>query len=119
VLIDLTRRRATAVTFIGPLMAACVPDISAITVMELIQGCRNRQELADLQPFLAAFQIHPVSQPITTTAIQLMQSFTLSHGLEIADALIAATAMELALPLYTLNVRHFQMIAGLAVMRPY
>jgi predicted nucleic acid-binding protein len=48
-----------------------------------------------------------------------MQTFTLSHGLEIPDALIAATALELSLPLYTLNDRHFRMIPGLTVLRPY
>jgi predicted nucleic acid-binding protein len=36
----------------------------------------------------------------------------------IADALIAATALELGLTLYTRNVRDFQMIPGL-VVRPY
>jgi predicted nucleic acid-binding protein len=52
-------------------------------------------------------------------AHQLMNSFFLSHGLLIPDALIAATALELGLTLCTKNIRHFQMIEGLEVSRPY
>jgi predicted nucleic acid-binding protein len=48
-----------------------------------------------------------------------MDSFFLSHGLLIADALIAATALELGLTLYTPNVRDFQLIPALKVVRPY
>ncbi len=48
-----------------------------------------------------------------------MESYFLSHGLLIPDALIAATALDQALPLYTKNVRHFQMIPLLSVTRPY
>ena len=119
VLIDLTRRRPAAMAFIAPHMAARSPDISAVSVMELIEGCRNGKELADLQPFLAAFQVHHLTPSISAAAIGHMQSFTLSHGLDTPDALIAATALELGLPIYTLNTKHFQMIPGLTVLRPY
>jgi tRNA(fMet)-specific endonuclease VapC len=119
VLIDLTRRRPAAMAFIAPHMAVRPPDISAVSVMELIEGCRNRKELADLQPFLAAFLVHQTTPQISTTAIGLMCSFTLSHGLDTPDALIAATALELGLSIYTLNTKHFQMIPGLTVLKPY
>jgi predicted nucleic acid-binding protein len=48
-----------------------------------------------------------------------MQRFYLSHGLLIPDALIAATALDYGITLYTKNVRHFRMISGLTVVRPY
>jgi hypothetical protein len=48
-----------------------------------------------------------------------MRRYRLSHGLLLPDALIAATAIEYDVTLYTKNVRHFQMIPGLAVVRPY
>ena len=48
-----------------------------------------------------------------------MDSFFLSHGLVIPDALIAATALEHGLALYTRNVRDFQMIPSLTLVRPY
>jgi predicted nucleic acid-binding protein len=48
-----------------------------------------------------------------------MEAFSLSHGLQIPDALIAATALEHGLPLNTKNVRHFQMTPGLIIHRQY
>ena len=49
----------------------------------------------------------------------LMESFYHSHGLHLADALIAATALEYDLTLYTRNVRHFRMIPRLTISQPY
>ena len=48
-----------------------------------------------------------------------MELHYLAHSLEIPDAFIAATALEHAIPLYTRNARHFQMIVGLDVRQPY
>lgn len=48
-----------------------------------------------------------------------MDSYFLSHGLLIPDALIAATAVEEGLTLFTRNLRHFQMIPGLTAIAPY
>jgi predicted nucleic acid-binding protein len=44
-----------------------------------------------------------------------MESLTLSHGLQMGDALIAATALEHGLPVLTANVKHFGAVAGLTV----
>ncbi len=42
-----------------------------------------------------------------------MEALTLSHGLQLGDALIAATALEHGLRLLTGNVKHFNAIEGL------
>jgi predicted nucleic acid-binding protein len=44
-----------------------------------------------------------------------MESLTLSHGLQMGDALIAATAIEHQLPVLTANVKHFGAVASLTV----
>ncbi len=87
--------------------------------MELIAGCRNKAELEQVRQFLQPVNVLPVSRAACEAARQLMESFFLSHGLQIPDALIAGTALEQGLTLYTKNVRHFQMIPGVSVMRPY
>ena len=87
--------------------------------MELIAGCRNRLELTSVQQSLQRMTVVPVSITSSQTAQALMESFFLSHGLVIPDALIAATALEQAVTLYSKNTRHFQMIPGLTVVRPY
>jgi predicted nucleic acid-binding protein len=87
--------------------------------MELIRGCRNAAELAQLQRFLGAVTVLPFSPQASRAACSLMEAFSLSHGLQIPDALIAATALKRRLDLYTRNVRHFQMIPRLTLVAPY
>ena len=57
----------------------------------------------------------PVTEAITLRATELMESLTLSHGLQMGDALIAATAVEHQLPVLTANVKHFSAVASLTV----
>lgn len=59
----------------------------------------------------------PVTEAITLRTIELMESLTLSHGLQMGDALIAATAVEHQLPVLTANVKHFGAVAGLPSRR--
>jgi predicted nucleic acid-binding protein len=44
-----------------------------------------------------------------------MESLTLSHGLQMGDALISATALEHGLPVLTANVKHFGAVQELKV----
>lgn len=53
---------------------------------------------------------------ISETAITLLGTYRLSHGLLIADSLIAATAMVHSQPLFSGNAKHFSMIAGLVLL---
>jgi predicted nucleic acid-binding protein len=87
--------------------------------MELITGYRNSAELRRLRLFLERFEIRGLSATIGETAVELLYQYRLSHGLLLADALIAATALECGETLYTKNMRHFRMITGLTVVRPY
>ena len=52
---------------------------------------------------------------ITEQAIGLMEDLTLSHGLQLADALIAATALVHGLLLLTANVKHFAAVPSLII----
>jgi len=51
--------------------------------------------------------------------VDLVRQYRLSHGLLLADAMIAATALTHNETLYTKNRRHFRMIPGLRIIRPY
>jgi predicted nucleic acid-binding protein len=56
---------------------------------------------------LWATMILPVNEKISERAAALEETYTLSHGLELADAFIAATAIEYQEPLLTGNIRHY------------
>ena len=93
--------------------------ISAVTRMELIQGCMNKNDLIALLKFLRYFPHIHISEAISQKAIELMERYNLSHGLLIVDAIIAATAITMELELYSRNIRHFRMIEELEIQKPY
>ena len=92
-------------------------QISAVTYIELAQGCRDKAELARLKKGLAARQteIVPITPAISRRAAALIDELALSHGLRLADALIGATAVEHRATLLTGNVKHFSAVEGLRV----
>jgi predicted nucleic acid-binding protein len=92
--------------------------VSVVTQMELMVGCRNRAELRKLERFLRQFSVMKVSHLISDKAVELLRSYRLSHGLLIADSLIAATALVLKMPFATNNQRDFRFVKGLK-LHPY
>lgn len=86
--------------------------------MELIVGARDKRELATIDNFLAMYPVVPLSESIGTRAYELLKRYAKSQGLHVFDSLIAATAIEGALTLVTLNRKHYQMIEGLRLDVP-
>jgi predicted nucleic acid-binding protein len=119
ILIDASRGVPAAVNYVANEIAAGHLAVSIVTAMELVQGCRNLAALVQLRRLLQRVAVASIEGAVSRRAYDLMDSFFLSHGLLIADALIAATALELGLTLYTRNVRDFQLIPALKVVRPY
>jgi predicted nucleic acid-binding protein len=93
--------------------------ISATTWLELLQGFRNRAEMLAVQKSLEKRNANrlPITPAITERAITLMENIAPSHGLQLGDALIAATAIEHKLTLLTGNVKHFSAIPELTIER--
>lgn len=94
--------------------------VSAITYMELVRGARNKQEALGIRDLLNSlgFRILPLDPKITERAITYMEEHALASSLGIADALIAATAVQSDESLCTANVKHFRVINGLPLL-PY
>ena len=97
------------------LLAAEPFSISAATYMELVQGMRNARELKRLQADLKLWQtnILPITEAISRRATALVEAHFLPHHLQLADALIAATALEHDLVLVTSNSKHFRIVKDL------
>ncbi len=89
--------------------------ISTITYLELAQGCRSKEELQRAKRGLAAkkTEIIPITPAICEQAMALIDVYALSEGLQLADALIAATAIEHQFTLLTGNIKHFAAIEAL------
>jgi len=119
IVVDALRRFPPAVAYLATAEQQGTLTLSLPAQMELIIGCRNTAELHRLRVFLERFEIRGLSATIGETAVELLYQYRLSHGLLLAAALIAAPALEYTETLYTKNVRHFRMIPGLTVVRPY
>ncbi len=87
--------------------------LSSITVMELFQGMGNKTELAQMKKKIGYYDVVQIDAAISEKAIQLIEKYKLSHGLEIPDAIIAATSIEYEIPLFTYNVKDFNFIPKL------
>jgi predicted nucleic acid-binding protein len=94
-------------------------SISHVTRMELIVGCRNKVEISLLKRFLTdvGFRTIPLGEDIGSRADLFLEEKHLSNGVELADALIAATASLRGLPLLTGNAKHFSCFPSVIVKR--
>lgn len=88
-------------------------QVSIVTHMELLQGARNKKESMAVARLMAEFQILPLTAEIGFRARTYMEQFSIGHSLGMADALIAATAIDTQAPLCTGNTKHFRMIHDL------
>jgi hypothetical protein len=117
-LIGAGRKVTVAVDYLEHMELQATLGLSVITQMELIVGCRNTRELRVLERFLRRFASVPLTEAIADRGGALLRRYRLSHGLLIADALIAATALSVDSPLVTKNQRDYRFIESLELL-PY
>jgi predicted nucleic acid-binding protein len=118
VLIDAGRGINEAIICLQDVEKVSALAICAVTQMELVVGCRSKAELRALERFLNRFQVVKLNEQISDAAVDLLRRYRLSHGLLIADSLIAATALTLGTLFVTKNQRDYRFIAELQLL-PY
>ena len=91
--------------------------LSAVSYMELVQGVRDRSELLGLRRAIGenGWRVIPVSENVSHRAVLYVERHALAHGIRLADALIAATAVEAGEALMTANVRHYRFLPDIDV----
>ena len=120
ILIDAGRGVSEAVTCVQGIEQQSSLAASVVTQMELFIGCRSQAELQVVESFLERFQLLKLTEQVSDAAVDLLLRYRLSHGLLIADALIAATALAFDAPLVSKNQRDYRFIAGLNLLAyPY
>jgi len=88
-------------------------SLSAVTLMELYFGAFNKKELSRIKSQLQHLEIMDLDKKITKLAINLIEKYAKSHGLQIPDALIAATSICHRMELLTYNFKDFIYIEGI------
>jgi predicted nucleic acid-binding protein len=90
--------------------------VSVISYMELLRGSLSQEDLRRIKSFLMeGFQTVSLSENIGHRAAVYVEEYGLKNGIEVADALIAATAVENGLMLCTANRKHYQPIRDLSM----
>jgi predicted nucleic acid-binding protein len=118
IIIDVGRGIPEAVNCMQELKSTSRLAISVVTQMELIVGCANKSELRTLEKFLQQFDVITIDPIISDKAVDLLRLYRLSHGLLIADGLIAATAIIWNYPFISKNQRDYRFIQNLNLL-PY
>ena len=113
ILIDFGRDRKDAVQTMELLEKNYQLTTSVITAMELYSGCRSKKDIKKVEELIADLHIRLVSKSISERAYDLMKKFRSSHGVEINDMLIAATAIETGAKMISKNQKHYQFLPGL------
>ncbi len=92
-------------------------NLSIISYMELVQGARNKQEMQIIRKFIndLNFCTLAITENMSNRAAIYMEEYCLQNDLSVADALIAATAVENSETLLAGNNTHFRIVQELAI----
>lgn len=112
VLVDFFRGRSKAVAFINAHSDRII--LSVVVVAELFAGAKGSAEEGSLEEFVSLFRVVPVNVEIAKAGGLYKSKFGKSHGVGLADAILAATAEAENAELKTLNTKHYPMLRGLA-----
>lgn len=93
--------------------------ISVVTYIELVQGMRNKNELDNLRRALHDWnsKLLYISEEISVKAMFFVEQHYLSHSIQLADALIGATAIAYGLPILTGNDRHYKILKDIQIKK--
>lgn len=90
--------------------------MSLVSYLEILQGLQSGKELKQIKQLIhdLSFVVLPLTENIGHRAAIYMEEYVFQFGIGLADALIAATALENDnLVLATGNEKHFKMIPAL------
>ncbi len=94
-------------------------SISVVTYMELVQGMKNKKELNSLRQALHGWntKLLYISEEVSAKAMFFVEQHFLSHSMQLADALIGASAITYGLPILTGNDKHYKVLGDLEVQK--
>ena len=118
IMVDVLREYAPAIDWLGRIGDEQIL-VPGFVCAELIQGCSDKSEQRKVLSFLSGYEVAWPEQGSCGRALDLFCDYYLSHGLGLIDALIAQTALDLAMPLHTFNAKHYQCVPGLELVAPY
>jgi predicted nucleic acid-binding protein len=101
ILVDALRGRQAALKWLDEMEER--PSLSVVSLTDVYSGARNRREERQIAELEAFFRWLPVTIDIARGAGVFLRRYEKGHGIDAADALIAATAEHHGLDLATLQ----------------
>ena len=111
VLVDFLRGHSKAVAFVNANSARII--LSSIVVAQLYAGVKGHTEQTRLDGFISLFRVVPVRAKIAKVGGLYKRNYGKSHGVGLADAILAATTEAENAELKTINTKHYPMLKGL------
>ena len=111
VLVDFFRGFDKAVAFINKYNDRII--LSSIVVAELYAGVKGDTEQNAMQNFISLFRVVPIDAAIGKAGGLYRRDYGKSHGVGLADAIVAATVESEKAELKTLNTKHYPMFKTL------
>ena len=115
ILIDFLRGKPEAIEFFNDLHTI---RTSVVVIAELYSGVNDEKEIGEIEKFLNHVEKIEVTSEIAVKAGLLRRRYIKSHGIGIPDAIIAATANDLNVPVASLDKKHFSVLTKNLVV-PY
>jgi len=111
VLVDFLRGHSKAVAFVNANSARII--LSSIVVAQLYAEVKGHMEQTGLDSFISLFRVVPISAKIAKVGGLYKRNYGKSHGVGLADAILAATTEAENAELKTINTKHYPMLKGL------
>ena len=111
VMVDFLRGQPEAIALVQEHSVQII--LSSIIAAELYAGVRGKEELRTLDALISLFRVIPVSAELARAGGLYRKAYGKSHGVGLADAIIAATVEAEDADLKTLNTKHYPMFKGL------
>mgnify|MGYP003565371886 CR=1 FL=1 len=111
ILVDFLRGYSKAMAFVNANSERII--LSTIVIAELYAGVKGAAEQAVLDDFVSLFRVVTVNANIAKAGGLYKRDYAKSHGVGLADAILAATAEAENAELKSLNTKHYPMLKGL------
>ncbi len=87
--------------------------------MEIIHGVRNKGELNSFKKALGILNVKviQIDELVSTKAMFFVEQYSLSHSMELADALIGATSIIKNTQLLTGNDKHYKYLPEINIQK--
>jgi predicted nucleic acid-binding protein len=118
IIVDLIRNHTPALNWLKTQVNVDL-GIATVTWMEVVKGANNKSDLTAVRKLMEQFDVVDLTATDQRWAMANYAAFKLSHGVGMYNALIAAPAQRLGIPLYTHNLKHIQPLLPKLAQKPY